>query len=68
MANVDAPFMQKVFHMTERKRETNLYRYCKLDDFRDYFKVAEWRMFYHLRTLQKHPARLKQLYSNKAGY
>ena len=41
MANVDAPFMQKVLHMTERKRETNLYHYCKLDDFRASFKLAK---------------------------
>ena len=47
MANVDTQFMKKVLHITERKRETNVHHYCKSDDFRAYFKVAEWRMFYH---------------------
>ena len=61
MANVDTPFMKKVLHITELKRETNVHHYCKSDDFRAYFKVAEWRMFYHLRTLQINPARFNRV-------
>jgi hypothetical protein len=45
MANVDALFIKKVLHITERKRETNVHHYCKSGDFRAYFKIAEWRIF-----------------------
>ena len=39
--------MKKVLHITERKRKSNVHHYCKSDDFRAGFKVAEWRMFCH---------------------
>ena len=66
MAYVDTPFMKKVLHITERKRESNVHHYCKSDDFRAGFEVAEWRMFCHSKTLQISPARFKQVYSDKA--
>jgi hypothetical protein len=41
------PFMKKVLHITERKRETNVHHYCKSDDFRAGFEVAKWGTFCH---------------------
>ena len=63
---VTAPFMKKVLHITERKRKSNIHHYCKSDDFRASFKVAEWGMFCHSKTLQISPARFKQVYSDRA--
>ena len=31
------------------------------------FKVAKWRVFYHLARLQSHPTRLKKVYSDKTS-
>jgi hypothetical protein len=66
MAYIYTPFMKKVLHITERKRETNVHHYCKSDDFRAGFKVAKWRVFCHSAWLQISPARFKQVYSDKA--
>jgi hypothetical protein len=66
MAYIYTPFMKKVLHITERKRETNVHHYCKSDDFRAGLKVAKWRMFCHSAWLQISPARFKQVYSDKA--
>jgi hypothetical protein len=61
MAYIYTPFMKKVLHITERKRKSNVQHYCKSDDFRAGFKVAEWRMFCHSAWLQISPARFKQV-------
>jgi hypothetical protein len=53
------PFMKKVLHITERKRETDIQHYCKSDDVRTGFKVAEWGLFDNPKTLQSSPARIK---------
>ena len=47
MAYIYTPFMKKVLNITERKRKSNLKHYCKSDDFRAGFEVAEWGMFCH---------------------
>ena len=47
MAHIYTPFMKKVLNITERKRKSNIHHYCKSDDFRAGFKVAEWRRFCH---------------------
>ena len=60
MAYIYTPFMKKVLHITERKRESNVHHYCKSDDFRAGFEVAEWGVFCHSERLQSHPTRLKQ--------
>ena len=66
MAYIYTPFMKKVLHITERKRETNVHHYCKSDDLRAGFKVAKWRVFCQSAWLQISPARFKQVYSEKA--
>ena len=52
--------MKKVLHITERKRKSNVHHYCKSDDFRAGFEVAEWGVFCHYGTLQISLARFKQ--------
>ena len=58
--------MKKILHITERKRKSNVHHYCKSDDLRAGFKVAEWGMFCHSERLQITPARFKQVYSDSA--
>ena len=67
MTYVNAPFMKKVLNITERKRKSNIHHYCKSDDFRASFEVAEWGVFCHSKTLQISPARFKQVYSDSAA-
>ena len=45
MTYVNAPFMKKVLHITERKRKSNVQHDCKSDDFRAGFEVAKWKIF-----------------------
>ena len=56
---VNTPFMKKVLHITERKRETDIQHYCKSDDVWTGFKVAKRRLFCHSKMLQSSPARFK---------
>ena len=53
MAYIYTPFMKKVLHITKRKRKTNVHHYCKSDDFRAGFEVAEWGVFCHTREATK---------------
>ena len=66
MTYVNAPFMKKVLNITERKRETNIKHYCKSDDFRAGFEVAELGVFCHSKTLQISPALFKLVCSDSA--
>jgi hypothetical protein len=61
MTYVNAPFMKKVLHITERKLKTHIKHDCKSDDFRAGFKVAKWGMFCHPSTLQTHPDHFNQV-------
>ena len=65
MTYVNAPFMKKVLHIAKRKWKTNIQHDCKSDDFRAGFKVAEWGMFCHSKTLQISPTRFKQILSDR---
>ena len=57
MTYIATTLMKKVLHISERKRKTNAQHDCKSDDFRASFKVAEWRVFCHPKTLQISTAR-----------
>jgi len=46
MAYIYTPFMKKALHITKRKRKSNIQHYCKSDDLRAGFKVAEWRVLF----------------------
>jgi hypothetical protein len=68
MAYIYTPFMKKVLYITKRKRKSNVHHYCKSDDFRAGFKVAEWGVFCHSAWLQITPARFKQVYFDSAYF
>jgi len=65
-AHVNASLTKKVLHITKRKRKSNIQHYCKSDDFRAGFEVAEWGTLCHSAWLQISPARFKQVYSDSA--
>ena len=68
MTYINAPLMKKVFYIAKRKWEPNIQHDCKSDDFRARFKVAKWGVVCHSAWLQISPARLKQVYSDKASH
>jgi len=44
--------------------EANIQHYSKADNLWACFKIAEWGVFCHLRTLQTHPTRFNQVQSD----
>jgi hypothetical protein len=58
MADFDAAFMQYVFHIPKRKRETNVQHHRQADDFRAALKALEPVRFGHVQKLRGRPARL----------
>ena len=60
-AYIYTPFMKKALHITKGKRKSSVHHYCKTNDFRAGFKVAEWRMFCHSAWSQISPAHFKQV-------
>ena len=67
MTYIDTPLMKKVFYIAKRKWEPNIQHYSKADNLWACFKIAECRVFCHLRTLQIHPTRFNQVQSDSAG-
>lgn len=59
MANVDAPLVQKVLHVSKRKREPDLHHHRKTDDLGTRFEVPEGAVLCHALSLARHPRRLK---------
>jgi hypothetical protein len=51
MADVDAAFMQQIFHIPPRKRETNVHHHGQADDLMVRLKVTKGRTFCHPETL-----------------
>ena len=65
MADFNAPFMQQIFDVAERKRKSNVHRHGKAIDFWARLEVAEWGAFCHSARLRNRPARLKVVSSDK---
>ena len=42
--------------LNAKTQETDLQHYCRSDDVRDGFQIAEWRLFGHPKMLQSSPA------------
>jgi hypothetical protein len=59
MADIDAAFVQQIFHIAKGQREPVIQHHGKTDDLRTGFEVAEWGAFCHLGKLRNRPARLK---------
>ena len=67
VADLNASFVQKIFHVTEWERKTNVQHHSQADDLRTRFKVPEWGVFFHTERLRDHPARLKLVLSDSAS-
>ena len=68
MAYIDTLLMKKVSYIAKRKWEPNIQHYSKADNFWACFKLAEWGVFCHLRTLQTHPTRFNQVQSDSSHW
>ena len=64
MADLNASFVQKIFHVTEWERKTNIKHHRQADDLRARFKVPEWGVFCHTARLRNRPPRLKLVLSD----
>ena len=65
MADFDAAFVQQIFHIAERQRETNVQHHCQADNLAARFEVAKWGSFRRPAKLRNRPARLKPNPSDK---
>ena len=65
VANIDAAFMQQIFHIAERQREPDVQHHRQADDLWARFEIAKRRRLGHERTLPTTLPRLKSSYSDK---
>jgi hypothetical protein len=66
MADVDAAFVQKILHISKRKRKTNVHHNSQADDLGTGFEITKGGTFCHPATLIAHPARLNKFSSDSA--
>ena len=66
MADVDGALVQQVLHIAKRKWKANVHHDRQADDLRAAVKAPERVCFRHEQRLRNHPARLKQICSDKA--
>lgn len=64
VANVDAPFVQQIFHIAKLKRDPDIHHHRQMDDLGGCFEMAKWVWFSHAPTLEKRPTRLKPVSSD----
>ena len=53
MANVDAAFMQQIFHIPQRQRKANVHHHCELNDLGRCFEISK--------RISGHPVKLADL-------
>ena len=68
VADLNASFVQKIFHVTEWERKTNVQHHSQADDLRARFKVPEWGVFCHTARLRNRPPRLKLVLSDSISW
>jgi hypothetical protein len=68
MTNIDAALVQKIFHIAERQRATDIQHHSQADYLTARFEIAKWVRFAHIQKLRNHPARLKQICSDSTPY
>ena len=66
VADIDPALVQKVFHIAERKRKSDIQHHRKADDVGRCLDVAKWVRFFHPWTLRDRPARLNRFCSDRA--
>jgi len=65
MADFNAPFMQQIFDVAQRKRKSNVHHHGKANDFWAAVKILEGVIFCHPERLRDQPARLNPNPSDK---
>ena len=66
MADVDATFVQKIFHISQRERKPHIHHNSQADDLRARLEVADGAVFCHPQKLSARPACLNRLCSDSA--
>lgn len=66
MADVDAAFVQRILHISKRKRKPDVYNHRQADHLRAGFEVAKWAAFCHPPKLRGCPGHLNQFCSDSA--
>ena len=66
MADIDAPLMEQIFHISEGKRKPYVQHHGQADDLTARFEIAEWVRFGHEGKLRNRPASLKLVCSDSA--
>lgn len=68
MADINAPFMEQIFHITKGQRKPDIQHHGQADNLTARFEVAEGRAFCHRARLRNRPAQLKRVSSDSAIY
>ncbi|WP_235862354.1 hypothetical protein [Roseovarius litorisediminis] len=66
MADIDAAFVEQIFHIAKRERKPHIQHHRQADNLTARFEIAKWIRFGHLHTLQIRRARLKTVSSDNA--
>jgi hypothetical protein len=62
MADVDAAFVQQIFHISKRKWDPDIHHHRQADDLRARLEVAKGRRFCHSVKLDHRLARLHKVF------
>ena len=65
MADIDAAFVQQIFHIAKGQREPNIQHHSQANDLGASFEIPKRGAFCHSARLRNHPARLKAVFSDK---
>ena len=68
MADVDAAFVQQIFHISKRKWDPDIHHHRQADDLRARLEVAKWAAFCHPAKLSGCPAHLNKFCSDSARF
>ena len=64
MANIDAAFVEQIFHIAKRQRKPDIEHHRQADNLAARFEIAKWVMFGHPTTLRNHSTHLKLVCSD----
>ena len=66
MTDIYPALVEQIFHIAERKWETDIHHHRETNDFWRSFEISEWIL--HPQTLRKATCRLKPLSPDNADY
>ena len=62
VAHIDTPFVQQVFHISERKGEANLQHHRQADNLGTRLEIAKGGPFTHAGKLDNRPTRFNRIF------